>query len=100
MPGKVSFLLQEFGQSDLFRFQMPFIGMPDFHSCGMSSSETAGSGRGADRAGCIEPIQFDSLFRQTIQVRGLDYLVTIKANISPAQVITHDKDDVRSIRVF
>jgi hypothetical protein len=46
----------------------------------------------------IEALKAKASFCHGIQVRCSDYFIAIEANVTPAEVVAHDEDDVGPVR--
>jgi hypothetical protein len=56
-------------------------------------------GRGANGSGCVVLREAHPLGSKTVEVRRFDFLLTVAPEFRPAEVISHDVDDIRFIGV-
>ena len=65
-------------------------------SCRVKSGEHGRTGGGAERTGGVRPIEKHSPFSEAFKIRSfIKCGVAIKSGIGPAQVIGHNKNEVR-----
>ncbi len=95
VPGAVSFFPEQLGKGDFLALHVSGIGKIDSIAVGMAPGEHAAPGWGTDRSCRIEAVKAQPGSSHPVQVRGLDYGVSVKTGIPPAEVIAHHQDNVR-----
>ncbi|MGC3972177.1 MAG: hypothetical protein QM775_34000 [Pirellulales bacterium] len=62
-----------------------------------SAGQHARSRRRADRTAGVEPVETQSGFRHCVEIRSFQHRVIAIAGLSPAHVVGHDENDVRTV---
>ena len=90
----IALLLQHFGDRDFTDTHAAGVRREDAKTKWIASRQTAAARRRTQRRSRIEAIKPHTTGSHLVQIRRFQNLVSIKANIPPALIVTHNQNDV------